>query len=501
MKAAAEGDNWLVLLGHVIDVLREFPDDYFHSIMTSPPYWGLRDYGLEGVEWPTGWKGCLGLEPDPALHIQHMVLIGQEVYRVLRPDGTFWLNYGDCYIGSPARANYGDQGNKEQGRFGCDKAKQGFTLTAGQRAMMPARVALALQEAGWVLRSEIIWGKPNPKPSSVAHRPTDAHEMVYLFSKPGGRLWVHEDGRGTRNKPEADYYWLNLETGEASDEEQPKPWKRRNRWTSHPYFYDRDAARMPYSEATLKQVGQKYKGKKQKDYAAAKAENPSAVKRRTIASLEKNGGAQMRTVWWIKPEPVREAHFATFPRALVERCFKLGTSEKGCCPYCEAPYVRLVVASGGSIGQAWHDHNNDGHDGDKKRGGMQDYKRETVGWAQSCECVQGRDDPMPCRVMDIFHGSGTSCIAANKLGLEYIGIEASAEYLEISKERIAYYEMLEELRSLVRFDGSRYSLEGEEETHTKGGLTTILVELGLKGADVRRALDKAKEDYQCRTGD
>ena len=569
MKHAHEGDNWLLFHGDVLAVLAELPDDFFQCITTSPPYWGLRDYSLEGNVWGgdpdcdhlwgeetrkkthpepdhsgnrgTGnigtrgkqghsravgldvsqgcfcqacgaWKGCLGMEPDPALHIQHLLLIFREVRRVLRPDGTLFLNYGDCYIGSPARASYGDQGNKDQGRFGCERVKEGFLLKAGQRAMMPARVAIAMQEDGWYLRSEIVWGKPNPKPSSVAHRPTDCHEMVYLFTQDGGRFWIHPDGKGSRTKPEPDYRWIYRDTVTLPHKEMPigavwdspppgwtredKKVKRINLWRSHPYYYDRDAARMPYSEATLKQMGTKYKGKQQKDYATAKAENPSAVKRRVIASLEKNGGAQMRTVWWIKPEPVKEAHFATFPRELVDRCFKLGTSEHGCCPHCEAPFVRLVEATGGSIGKAWHDHDSDAAEGDVKKGGMQDYSRVTKGWSPSCDCEQGRDEPIPCRVMDIFHGSGTSCIAANKLGLEYVGIEASEEYIGISVKRITYYEELEELREMVTYDGKKYVVgDPSDEPMTKSAGTQMLKEMGFKGSDLKRIFDEAKRAW------
>jgi len=175
----------------VLDRLRELPDESVQCVVTSPPYWGLRDYGVEGM---------IGLEPTLAEHLAKLVEVFREVRRVLRDDGTLWLNYGDAYAGSPARVGYGDQqkeGAYWKGADGCDPTngkrlpvKRG--LAAKQRLLMPARAALALQADGWWVRSEIVWAKGlsfcptysgSCMPSSVRDRPTDSHEMVYLLTR------------------------------------------------------------------------------------------------------------------------------------------------------------------------------------------------------------------------------------------------------------------------------------------------------------------------------
>ena len=167
-----------ILVGDAITKLRELPDESVHCVVTSPPYWGLRAY--------KGEPGMIGLEPTFEEHLENLVAVFREVRRVLRKDGTLWLNYGDAYATGttakrkPTRADVDVGGWKS--RMG-DRRSDDTKLKPKDLMMMPARVAMALQADGWWLRSEIVWHKPNPMPESVTDRPTNAHEKVFLLSK------------------------------------------------------------------------------------------------------------------------------------------------------------------------------------------------------------------------------------------------------------------------------------------------------------------------------
>lgn len=173
-------DPLRVLHGDALEQLRTLPDESVHCCVTSPPYWGLRDYGVPGQ---------IGLEPTPAEYVARMVEVFGEVRRVLRGDGTLWMNLGDSYIHGTGRdrmpttiagpavpAGWSNRAQPQRIRGAWD-------LGAKQMLGMPWRVAFALQAAGWWLRSDIIWAKPNPMPESVTDRPTKSHEYVFLLAK------------------------------------------------------------------------------------------------------------------------------------------------------------------------------------------------------------------------------------------------------------------------------------------------------------------------------
>src|SRR4030095_16068593 len=171
------GVSYQLLMGDCLTVLPTLPAASGQCCVTSPPYWGLRDYGVEGQ---------LGLERTPEEYVAKLVAVFREVRRVLRDDGVLWLNLGDSYAGVGAQT--GGTNSKEHGRREDRMFKPGIMWAAtGLKAKdlvgIPWRVAFALQADGWYLRSDIIWAKPNPMPESVTDRPTKAHEYLFLLAK------------------------------------------------------------------------------------------------------------------------------------------------------------------------------------------------------------------------------------------------------------------------------------------------------------------------------
>jgi len=323
-----------IIIGDCLDSLAELPPDTFQTCITSPPYYQLRDYGIDGQ---------IGLEDSLEEHISSLVDVFRSVRRVLRPDGTLWLNYGDAYQ---------------------DKQLLG----------LPWRMAFALQADGWWLRSDIIWHKPNPIPSSVTDRPTSSHEYMFLLSP------------------------------------------------SQKYFYDADAVR---------------------EKAVSTHGSGNGYKRSCRISIDGRGSDEpytpqehrnLRDVWTIPTQPLSAAHFATFPPKLVEPCIKAGTSEKGSCPACGAPWRRIVEATGGTIGQGSWGEKTMEKGTQKNINGMDTYKRTTKGWEPACECPDA--PPVPCKVLDPFGGAGTVGLVADRLGRDSTLLELNPEYAELARKRL-----------------------------------------------------------------
>ena len=165
-----------IMVGDALSQLAALPDASVHCAVTSPPYWGLRAY--------RGDAGMIGLEPTFDEHLENLVAVFREVRRVLRADGTLWLNYGDAYSGGVPGGASPDGARKGRADMASAAApKRGREWKPKDLLMMPARVAMALQADGWWLRSEIVWHKPNPMPESCTDRPTSAHEKLFLLSK------------------------------------------------------------------------------------------------------------------------------------------------------------------------------------------------------------------------------------------------------------------------------------------------------------------------------
>lgn len=265
-----------ILQGDCIEMMKTMEDESVDCVVTSPPYWGLRDYGVEGQ---------IGLEPTLDEHIKKMVEVFREVKRVLKKGGTVWLNYGDCYATTPnGKSAAAYKKDKSDDRCFRDKpfSTIGGVLKNKDLCMIPARLAIALQEDGWWIRSKIIWSKTNPMPESVKDRPANSYEEIFLLTK------------------------------------SPK------------YFYNAEAVKEPVKESTQKRLAQDIENQKGSDRAHAGGKINGNMK--AVGHMTKDDEIthrNLRNVWVIGTKPFKEAHFATFPPELAEKCIKAGCPKDG----------------------------------------------------------------------------------------------------------------------------------------------------------------------------
>lgn len=259
-----------VIHGDARNVLATLQIESVNCCVTSPPYWGLRDYGHDGQ---------IGLEQTPEAYVSELVAVFREVKRVLRDDGTLWLNLGDSFFSTTKGSGGPDSSSTLVGTKAEHNGQrmESRMLSAGDTGIKPKdlvgipwRVAFALQADGWYLRSDIIWAKPNPMPESVTDRPTKSHEYVFLLSK------------GSR------------------------------------YYFDAEAIK---EEALRPTVRHKSTRKTNVQEAAFLGNAPTNLGR---CGTAEDGTRNARTVWTIATQPYPEAHFATFPPALARRCIRAG---------------------------------------------------------------------------------------------------------------------------------------------------------------------------------
>jgi DNA modification methylase len=400
----------MIYQGDTRDVLPTLDAGSVQCVVTSPPFYQLRDYGT--ATWEGGDPTCdhkvgrftkpvsakqlsnagsgdcqavgvcphcgaqridaqIGLEPTPDAYITTLVAVFREVRRVLRDDGTVWLNLGDSFM---------------------DKQLQ----------QIPARVALALQADGWYLRSDIIWAKGlsfcpsyagSVMPESCTDRPTSAYEHVFLITK------------------------------------QPR------------YYYDAEAVREKGAGRDWSTSGGNMMGKGRYKGTVSGVAAHHEIDR---TGHESASGRNLRNVWAINPQPFREAHFATFPMALVEPCIKAGSSQKGQCVACGAPWVRVVgsaaikTTNSPAVGSKYLASDQAGSlSGSRaayRAAGMEGPPpRQITGWSPSCECNAPTE---PQTVLDPFAGSGTTGIVAARHGREFVGIELNPQYAQMAGESI-----------------------------------------------------------------
>ncbi len=383
----------LVLHGHVIDALGSLPEKSIHACVTSPPYFGLREYkGAVEQDWD-GWVGHLGGEPTFTKYIENMVLVMREVRRVLRDDGVVALNIGDCYSASRSYQvpdnKHRDVGNAR----GMKATEQGVQEKC--KLLIPHRLAIALIDDGWICRQDNVWSKQNGLPESVTDRPSTSHEYVFLLAK------------------SQDYYWDHL------------------------------AVREPSKGATGKAAS--FKRTTKEDTVPGQL---NLQHREDREDREDNGFRNMRSVIHIAAEPLgaiktgkgeKESHFAAFPTALIRPFILAGCPEK-CCPTCGKGWVREVEKE--RVGEnRVHTHERPAAD---ERGvsetsllrsnGRTGTRVTTIGWKQSCKCEPA--PPVPGVTLDPFGGTGTTGIVALRHERRAILCELSAPYLKIIKARL-----------------------------------------------------------------
>ena len=369
--------------GHVLTVLQSLSDESVDCCVTSPPYWGLRDYGTPPQIWGgtnncdhkwnrekwlernksgrkidqyhcikcNAWKGSLGLEPTMDLFLDHLSQVFSEIKRVLKPTGTLWLNINDSYSGSQTCGGAFDE------ELGVATFVSYRRETPGLRAKnmtgIPWRLASMLQEDGWYWRQCVIWAKGvsycstysgSVMTESVEDRFTKSHEYILLFSK-----------------------------------------KSR-------YYFDREAI----------------------------LEYPNTKNERIP-----------RSVWIIPPNSIEEDHYATFPTKIAEIAIKAGSSAYGCCVRCGAPYKEYVFKEK-AVGvrlQYWDVASEE----EKAQCGINTNPKMNYGWWPTCRCYA--NEIAPSVIIDPFSGTGTSLLVAEQLKRDWIGIELSPKYCEVTKQQ------------------------------------------------------------------
>lgn len=419
-----------IIVGNCLTELKKLRDNSVHICVTSPPYWNLRDYGLPPTWWGGdlrcdhveygeekvtrevrkgmglsdlskryrgggkkagkvpkveivrgscercgAWHGVLGLEPTPDLFIEHLVEIFEEVRRVLRPDGTLWVNMGDSYAGSGRGSDTGLSSTLEGSKDTQEESKRvmkrcrspdeiggtsrdariptrgswaGMGLKPKDLVGAPWMLAFALRKAGWWLRQDDIWQKPNPMPESTTDRCTKAHEYIFHLSK------------------------------------------------SEHYYFDQEAIKEEaiYNAASGRAEAQKGQFKDGKRGQEPDLPQPFRAIRET---------RNKRSVWTVATVPFAEAHFATFPPELIETPILAGTSERGCCVHCATGWERITAPTDRYLeylGRSTHSHSDDSgkgmmqHRGQntqnqmRDEGGIMSKETETLGWYPGCDCDQ-----------------------------------------------------------------------------------------------------------------
>ncbi len=484
-----------IICGDCFEVMKEMPDECIDMIICSPPYWGLRDYGIEqifggdpdcehewgnqlshpkqekrtikqlrsssGLSWNRGenasifkwqeyspknqgnfclkcqaWKGQLGLEPTPEMYIEHLTEIFNEAKRVLKKEATLWLNIGDTYGGSGgAGGDYNIGGLREE----QPKYKQPIKIMPKCLLMIPERVSWSLIQNGWILRNKIIWFKPNSMPSSVKDRFSNRWEHVFLFSK---CKKYYFDLDAVREPHKYDGRKDTLYKGGPKDMQIGK----HERWPN-------PAGKNPGDVINVERKWDEVPGQITQSIAR---DHGGWYRKDGSPIVDFDKGKNPGDFFEINTQPFPEAHFAVFPEKLCEKPIKAGCPEQ-VCRKCGKARVRIVERTGYPDPE-----NNIDNQGRRKSSGEiatdtgrrktlsgkkhADFKREHpdkfLGWT-SCDCNADFEGGI---VLDPFAGAGTVGVVAKKLGRRFILIDIKKEYCEMAEKRIAQVGHQMELR-------------------------------------------------------
>lgn len=488
-----------------------------HMIASSPPYWGLRDYGEDDQLGKERLHDCLAWarneDPCNDCFVCAIRKIAKEAWRVLRDDGTFWLNLGDSYNGYPGNVTKGgklsgaNQHARQQKPSGYGMAAQ--TLKPKDLVLIPARVALALQADGWIVRQDIVWSKTNPMSESVNGWRWERHRIKNAHSRRAQKDSYHtkaQNGVGAPHSERNGREWTDQSSRYVDCPGCEKCHAnngyvlRRGAWRptkaheyifllakSEQYYCDKYAVTEPHAISSIERITQPNFTQQtggEKDYR--NGVNPNRSARKALESLRskfenadsnvsgagtsyKNGhsgyfdargyliidlaiGRNKWSVWELPTKGYPGAHFAVWPPDLVEPMIKAGTSEKGCCPHCGAQWARVINKSEPEPTKS-NPNPVKAYPAASNTQGVNSTlhmtrKTETVDWMATCECPE--HDPIPCIVLDIFSGSGTTLEVARQLGRDGIGLDLSFGYLvNEAKERL----LLTAIESFENGDG------------------------------------------------
>lgn len=451
-------------------------DKSIHCVVTSPPYWGLRDYGT--AQWQGGNKNCehkistddgdnkavfegrvvrgdrsqclkcgalridrqLGLEAVPdclgwatgnacgECYVCHTVQWAREVKRVLRDDGTFWLNVGDTYLRNPAKGGSGTRNgrnNRGENYAGMRRAKMG-DIQEKNLAGIPWSIAFALRRDGWILRRDIVWKKDTAMPESVNGVRWERHRIKIrsLRSSKQKTAAGIADGRRDhsgdfRLNSSAEYEdCLGCEKCNGNGGYI----LRRGSWrptTAHEYIFMFTKKGIYFCNAEA-------------------GRNPLAIKNFN-GHTNNLPGANMRSVLTFSAESLKEEHYAAYPSSLPEKFIAVGTSEKGCCAACGAPWAPMVEKTN-EVAQNHKGSRFDlgktvARDGGERTQNGDRFVSRVVGWKKTCACATA--EVVPCTVLDPFMGSGRTAEAAIRLGRKWVGLDLSLKYCRIATRRLA----------------------------------------------------------------
>ena len=438
-----------ILIGDCRETLKALAPGSVHACVTSPPYWQLRNYGV---------AGALGNEPTIDEYLANQIAVFREVRRVLRDDGTCWVNLGDTYSGGGRGGNPAESEHRKQAtNHGSLIAACPETgLADGNQFLIPHRFALAMQADGWVLRSTIVWAKGSPMPESISgcrwvrcRVKTGRNGRTKQSTSPAFQMVETSSHRGSRGQSVAMEVarWSNC-PGCDKCREHGGYILRRGSWrctTAHEYIFQ-FAKQTPYfcdGDAVQEQAifAQHKAGSRQRGEFNGKCRAPGREAFRAITEVR-----NPRSVWTLSSEPFKERHFATFPSELPYRIIRAATSQAGCCPACGAQYAPVihrerVPTRPGKEHKIWKLSGGDEVLGQRRSTSPNlDPQRHIVrtivqDYWPTCDCRAG--EPVPATVLDPYMGSGTTLQVASWLGRDSIGCELNPDYAALAEARIA----------------------------------------------------------------
>ena len=440
-----------IIQGDTLKVLKKMPSDLVDTIITSPPYWGLRDYGV---------KGQIGLEPTLDEFIEKNLAITKELQRVLKPTGVMYWNHGDNYgssISGGLAKNKGDglyerKMNRMRNQKETDPRRNIDFSKIKEKCLclQNYRLIIEMINQGWILRNTIIWHKPNHMPSSVKDRFSNSYEPVFMLVK-RKKYWFDLDAvRVKVNYPEDVERRIRQDRLEginpfAKDNKEGIEWRRDVKNPNKFNIRERvkrggkPVAFMASPQETtkiLKEDAESFGSSRARNYRKP-IDKPDMVKP-DIFHLHDNynpKGKNPGDVWKIATQPFPEAHFATFPEKLITPMI-LSSCPKEICKKCGKARVRIVKLGNYSKepkrGTQPSSKRAIGSPQQSTAGGMPIREKETIGWID-CKCNAGF---RPGIVLDPFIGSGTVAVVARRFKRNWLGIELNEKYIKIAKKRI-----------------------------------------------------------------